>query len=51
MLMLDGSRYLGEGVGRYVDGVLDVGEHRARFLGTWQCLSSGKAYWMDDGDW
>ena len=51
MLVLDGSCYLGEGVGRYVDGVLNDGQFLGRFFGTGRCLSGGKAYWMDDGDW
>ena len=51
MLVLDGSGYLGEGVGRYVDGVLNDGQLLGRLLRIWQRLSSGKAYWMDYGDW
>ena len=51
MLVLDGSGYLGEGVGRYVDGVLSGGQLLGGFFGTCKRLSGGKAYWMDDGDW
>ena len=32
VLVLDGSGYLGEGVGRYVDGVLGDGQLLGRFL-------------------
>ena len=51
VLVLDGSGYLGEGVGRYIDGVLSDDQRLGKFFRTWQRLSRGKAYRMDDGDW
>lgn len=51
MLVLDGSGDLGEGVWRYVNGVLNNGQLFGRSFRTWQCLSGEETDWMNNGDW